>query len=54
MKSHRWYVKLPGGTYALGPFLFRPAVNERECRAYLRFCLGVRRLPCGTEVWPAR
>lgn len=46
----RWYVHFRGQFYSNGPF------NARSYRAALQWVrewLGVKRLPAGTEVYPA-
>jgi len=52
-KSCAWYA-LVEGPYALGPFRFKFPITEQEFRAFLREWLRVKRLPQGTEVWPAQ
>jgi hypothetical protein len=46
----RWYFKLRGGFYALGPIDARSLVAARQ---WVRDWLGVKRLPAGTEIWRA-
>ena len=56
MRSSKWYVKFPSEFHALGPIRFNHAVNEREARREARLIflsVGCRRLPRGTEVYPA-
>jgi len=53
MKSYRWYVHFPGEAYANDMRFDHPA-TETEAREYVRDWLGVKRLPRGTQVWPAQ
>ena len=50
---HRWYIRFPGGFYALGPMLCPYLMNERQARAHARRVWNLTRLPVGTELWPA-
>lgn len=51
-EGYRWYYRLPGNFLANGPTTAR-FHSEHEARVHIRKCLGVTRLPRGTEVWPA-
>jgi hypothetical protein len=51
MRARRWFVKLPGETYACDVRFYEP-VPEEEARQYVRNQLGVKRLPNSTRVWP--
>jgi len=50
-ENRRWYVWVPGWTYALGPGW--RGFTEDEVRAAVRKMLGRTRLPKGTDIWPA-
>ena len=44
---------LPGEAYAVH-YDFEVPVNEAHARAYVRYWLGVKRLPNGTQVWKGK
>lgn len=52
-KALRWHYHAPGMVYAVD-FRFQRPVDEAEVRRYVREYLGLRRLPTGSAVWPAR
>lgn len=54
MKSKAWYIKLPGEVYVYGLVRFDTLVSEGVLRQWVRNWLNSgKRLPYGTEVWPA-
>jgi hypothetical protein len=52
VKKTRWYYRLPGNFYGLGPTsdTYR---TERDLRAMVRQAWGFKRLPQGFECWRA-
>lgn len=53
MKSKAWYFRYKGDVYASGPLRFEEPVSEQAARAQIRGAEVGKRLPAGTEFWPA-
>jgi hypothetical protein len=55
MRREHWFFRVSGiGQAVAYDVRFRVPVSERWVRSWLRGWLGgVKRLPAGTEVWPA-
>ena len=51
MKSYLWYFRLPG-MFPAHDVRFEARFTESQARAYMRYHLGLKRLPNGTEFWP--
>jgi len=44
-----WYARIPGETYAIS--FEMESRDEFDARSHLRYLLGIKKLPNGTELW---